>query len=499
MAYRIENFAATTLAQAVGAADVQILLAPPTLPMRLPAALGGGETGVLVLADDLANPTRAEIVTYTGRLVNGDGTCLLTGVVRAREGTTALSWTPGAWAYQTVTQAMVADWAVGVDPELSALAALTSAANKLPYYTGLGTAALADLTAFARTLIDDADAAAARTTLGLGTLATQASNGVAITGGSISGASFSGTFADGEIAALAGLASAANKLPYFTGSGTAALADLSAAGRALLDDADAAAQRTTLSVREQLTANRTYYVATTGSDSNNGLSAGAPFLTIQKAVDVAATLDASIYTVTIQLAAGTYTTGVTLKPVLGAAAPVLQGNTADPAAQLISLAGGTCINGANCGTWTVRGIKVQNTAGTGIAVSGAGANLNISYLHFGACSVDQIQATGLGRVGINGPWTIAGGAVNHISSYQQGQVIVGSYTCTLTGTPAFSNAFVQSTILSMVNFGSPTWSGSATGPRYAAHANATIVTNGAGATWLPGSSAGVTGTGGVYI
>ncbi len=255
-------------------------------------------------------------------------------------------------------------------------------------------------------------------------------------------------------------------------------------------------------VRELLTAARTYYVRADGSDSNTGLSntAGGAFATAQKAIDVATGFDLNGFTVTLKLGDATYTQPLALKPFVGAGEIVIEGNSASPGNVVLSTSA-TCINATNCGNYTIQYLRLQATAGYGIFASGARTALTLKGLVYGPMSAFGIHVYITARASVmqnTTPYSIVGGAYAHIYASEGGSIEGSSATVTLTGTPAFSVfAFAENTAL--VRLVANSYSGSATGSRYSVSGNAIMFTASAGASYLPGSTAGTESTGGRYL
>ena len=246
-------------------------------------------------------------------------------------------------------------------------------------------------------------------------------------------------------------------------------------------------------VRERLTAARTYYVRTDGSNSNTGLAntAGGAFLTLQKAWDVMVTLDLGGQVCTLKLGntASTFTgLFTTTSPVGGTV--IIEGDTSTPSNTTITDTFGIYIE-APCYV-TVKHLKL--VCSYGIWAKGSGTKIIMGLgIIFGA-SVAMITASVSGYVYMVA-FEIAGNTTYGLYATLGGVIESTTMTVTLTGTPVFTVFALCEASASMSIFGA-TWTGAATATRYSVTLNGVINTFAGNV--FPGATAGSTATGGQY-
>jgi hypothetical protein len=310
---------------------------------------------------------------------------------------------------------------------------------------GAGNVEEIPLTAAGRALLDDADAATQRATLGLGTIATQAASAVAITGGTITGGTITGitdlAVADGGTGAsdaanaranlgltigtniqaqdaglqsIAGLTTSADQAIYTTAADTYAVTSLTAYGRSLLDDADADAARTTLGLGSLATQSAT--VTGTHSGTSSGTNTGDQTITLTGAVT------------------GTGTGSFATTFSAGA------------------------VNSAAISSAAVTYDKLQNVSATdrllGRSTAGAGSVEEITCTSAGRALLDDADAAtqratlGLGTIATgNGTWTDGGSFSGTSSGTNTGdQTITLTGDVTGTGTGSFATAITASAV-----------------------------------------------------
>lgn len=307
---------------------------------------------------------------------------------------------------------------------------------------------------------------------------------------------------------------AVNAKPAVTGQVLKALAE----DGNFLQAAPTPADLAVWGVREKLTANRSYFVATAangGSDSNNGLQAtvgtapNGPFLTIQKGIDTAVALDLSIFNCTIRVGDGTYNTtsvapaaktAMVLKSYVGAGPISLVGNTVNPQNVIINVTQGDCVNATQVlGIYIIAGFTfIANPAGFNCTrINGGATNVTFQDIRWGRGDIHVMSDYG-SQVFCTGKQEIFDDATYHWNFTNKGIIQDVGKTITLTGTRniyAFAfGAFNGLLIANQLDFVGPV----ANGQKFLNASLAIINTGSADLNKFPGSVPGTTWNGGYF-
>jgi hypothetical protein len=287
------------------------------------------------------------------------------------------------------------------------------------------------------------------------------------------------------------------------------------------------------------TSDLTFYVSTTGSDSNPGTLA-EPWATPQHAADyIISTYDFAGWLITVQLEAGSYPGVVIFNPyssananvasagiTAGAGSPlfVFQGNAADATAVVLTTPaghGGMFICRQCNLVWpavanmTLDGsVNTQDDAPsqihTGTMFIGDGTGGTVIYKGGPTTSCgDAISAVENGLASLNDNIIVNGGKFDYILSADGGNINSSSWsgnqtTVTLENNPSYAGAFavVGSYASNGLIDDFAAYSGTGTGPRFECNgplATINVNWNAGGLDFYPGTSAGIVSAAGTYI
>lgn len=245
----------------------------------------------------------------------------------------------------------------------------------------------------------------------------------------------------------------------------------------------------------------TAHVSASGSDSTGDGSAAKPYATIQKAVNVFSGLDLFGQTAIVSVSDGTYSAGALYNSFGGSGANgsiAIVGNSVAPANVVINCIGAIAFS--------------ANGSGAQVTISGMTVNGGVLAQNYGVLNVGpsvvfgnntggvHMQAMTSGQVNITSNYSMTGQCQMHLVATLNGVIQnAGASTVSVSGTLPL-NTFAQASQGGQISVPGLTYSvsGSTTGVRYSAALNGTIWTNGGGASFFPGNSAGATSTGGQY-
>lgn len=245
-----------------------------------------------------------------------------------------------------------------------------------------------------------------------------------------------------------------------------------------------------------------FYVRTNGDDSNDGLTEGTAVATISKAFELSKEYYYGQYECTIDIGAGTFNIADTLYIYKHPASVVIiRGAGSSSTTIKSSYSGPYAIYTTNSSTFTVlQGFTLEAMGATQYVIGMDSLSmLNVANVVTRASSAGLCYVSSGSRLGFTGP-------VSHTTSSCVNMIVVNVNSVILLNNSVTLNGTVSTACVSAVNSGvvvvaagsAPSMSGSVTGRRYNCSINGVINASGRGATFIPGTAAGTTATGGQY-